>query len=155
MNTAHTLGKHHRFSIHYIDSTQNGPYPSGTMVDIIPGTSVPNHCRWKPTPATYRFGGAGAGREIGGPSSRRKIARTPCVLLTAFMKPSRTVVPLWGQITLNLTGLSPKRGCSSDRVKRQLHSRTECYHGTYETYEVQQCNSSFRQRETPSHTNSK
>ena len=34
-----------------------------------------------------------------------------------FLNPVRTAVPIWGQITWNLTGLVPKRGSGSKRVK--------------------------------------
>ena len=34
----------------------------------------------------------------------------------APINPFRTAVPLWGQITWNLSGLSPKRDCGSKRV---------------------------------------
>ena len=40
-------------------------------------------------------------------------SRPKCSLLS----PSRTAVPFGGQITYNLTGLSPKRDCGSKRVK--------------------------------------
>ena len=36
---------------------------------------------------------------------------------TNWLSPLRTAVPFWGQITYNLTGLSPKRDCGSKRFK--------------------------------------
>ena len=39
---------------------------------------------------------------------------TSCALI---LTPFRTAVPFWGQTTWSLSGLSPKRGCGSKKVK--------------------------------------
>ena len=62
-------------------------------------------------------------------AARREIAITPGAIAAAkticdrvFLNPFRTAVPFWGQITQKLTGLSPKRDCGSEGVKREVVS---------------------------------
>ena len=47
------------------------------------------------------------------------------------VNPFRTAVPFWGQITYNLTGLSPKWDCGSRGVNSKIKEPAAIHHRSY------------------------